>query len=118
MGADVRLHRLPVLRRVKKPGGRPNVSKFGVGLGGRGSGHCWCWCGGGISQRLRPRGEGGRWHGDPTNAFALLSLVAVVDYSLALYAQLQVLLELRPREARPENSSIYIYIYIYISTLK
>ena len=33
MGADVRLHRLPVVRRVKKPGGRPNVSKFGVGLG-------------------------------------------------------------------------------------
>ena len=32
-GADVRLHRLPVLRRVQKPGGRPNVSKFGVGLG-------------------------------------------------------------------------------------
>ena len=31
MGADVRLHRLPVLRKAKKPGGRPRVSK------------CWCW---------------------------------------------------------------------------
>ena len=62
---------------------------------------------GGISQRLRPRGEGGRRNADPTNAFALLSLAVVVDNSLALYAQLQFLLELRPREARPENSSIY-----------
>ena len=93
MGADVRLHRLPVLRRVKKPGGRPNVSKFGVGLGegvlvivGVGVG--------GISQRLRPRGEGGRRNGNPTNAFALLSLAVVVDNSLALYAQLQFLPEI------------------------
>ena len=88
MGAYVRLHRLPVLRRAEKLGGRPSVSK------------CWCWLGGkrfwpllvlvwgGISQRLRPRGEGGRRNGDPTNAFASLSLVVVVDYSLALYAQL------------------------------
>ena len=60
---------------------------------------------------LRPRGEGGRRNGDPTNAFALLSLAVVVDNSLALYAQLQFLLELRPREARPENSSSYIFPY-------
>ena len=70
--------------------------------------------GGGISQRLRPRGEGGRRNADPTNAFALLSLAVLVDNSLALYAQLQFLLELRPREARPEHSSMYVYIYIYI----
>ena len=82
----------------------------------------WCWLGGkgfwsllvlvwgGISQRLRPRGEGGRRNGNPTDVFALLSLAVVVDNSFALYTQLQFLLELRPREARPENSSIYIYI--------
>ena len=66
--------------------------------------------GGDLPTPLRPRGEGGRRTGDPTNAFALLSLAVVVDNSLALYAQLQFLLELRPREARPENSSIYIYM--------
>ena len=44
--------------------------------------------GGGISQRLRPRAEGGRRNGNPTNAFALLSLALIVDNSLALYAQL------------------------------
>jgi len=33
MGADIRLHRLPVLRRVKKPDDRPSVSKW------------WCWLG-------------------------------------------------------------------------
>ena len=69
---------------------------------------------GGISQRLRPRGEGGRRNGNPTNAVTLLSLAVVVDNSLALYAQLQFLLELRPREARPENSSIYIYTHYSI----
>ena len=35
----------------------------------------------------------------------------LVDYYFALFSQLQFLLELWPREARPENSSIYIYIY-------
>ena len=31
IGADIRLHRLPVLRKVKKPDDRPSVSKL------------WCW---------------------------------------------------------------------------
>ena len=121
MGADIRLHRLPVLRRVKKPDDRPSVSKWWCWLGEKGFWSLLVLVWGGISQRLRPRAEGGRRNGNPTNAFALLSLAVIVDNSFALYAQLQFLLELRPREARPENSSrfscliVCIWSFLFIS---
>ena len=105
MGADVRLHRLPVLRKAKKPGGRPRVSKCWCWLGGKGFWSLLVLVGGWISQRLRPRGEGGRRNADPTNAFSLLSLAVVVDNSLALYAQLQHVLHIIFKTRKTQNKN-------------